>query len=344
MKLQITIEYKNHPCSLPKVARILLCGAALSLGGLGICAWPAQAQNAGQNSASAASKEGGDVRTAMKNVEYHLTDRIIVHISTLNGKLTPKPNELVVFDDKQSFAIDVDSANVILSMTALTNDLNDYVFAKPDAPLKKLVTTAKGDELTVRGLLVSKGGIPFESSGTLEVTPDGKIRVHTKKVKALHLPVKGLMDMLGLDTATMLNTKKVEGVSVDKDDLILDPEKILPPPQLRGHLASIKIENGAIALTFAAQGQKDNQRPLTNSCGARNYLQFKGGSVRFGKLMMSDTDLLLMDMDPADPFDFSIDHYKGQLVAGYSKMTQQGGLCVHMPDFNKIKQHNSPQK
>jgi hypothetical protein len=344
MKSQILNNYKNHPRLLHKVAQILLCGTALSLGGFGICAWPAQAQSAGQTAAASASKESGDVRTTIKNVEFHLTDRIIVHISTLNGKLAPKPNEFVVFDDKQSFAIDVDSANVILSMTALTNDLNDYVFAQPDAPLKKLVTTAKGDELTVKGLLVSKGGVPFESSGTLEVTPDGKIRVHTKKVKALHLPVKGLMDMLGLDTATMLNTKKVEGVSVDKDDLILDPEKILPPPELRGHLSSIKIENGAIALTFTTQEQKENQKPLANSCGARNYLQFKGGTVRFGKLTMADTDLVLIDMDPADPFDFAIDHYKDQLVAGYSKMTQQGGLCVHMPDFSKIPQHGKPQK
>jgi len=51
----------------------------------------------------------------------------------------------------------------------------------------------------------------------------------------------------------------------------------------------------------------------------------------------------LVDSDPGDPFDFSIDHYKDQLVAGYAKMTPQGGLCVHMPDFNKLKNTNSKQ-
>jgi hypothetical protein len=44
-----------------------------------------------------------------------------------------------------------------------------------------------------------------------------------------------------------------------------------------------------------------------------------------------------VDMQPADAFDFAIDHYKDQLVAGYTKMTEQEGLCVHMPDFDKIK-------
>jgi hypothetical protein len=172
----------------------------------------------------------------MKNVEFHLTDTIILHIATLDGRLTPKPGQIPVFDDKESFGLDVDSANITMTMTALTNDLNDYVFAKPTAPLKKLAVSTRGKELVVKGLLVSKGAVPFETSGTLQVTPEGMIRVHTTKVKALKLPVKGLMDLLGLDTAALLNTKKVEGVTVDKDDLILDPEHILPPPELKGHL------------------------------------------------------------------------------------------------------------
>ena len=275
----------------------------------------------------------------MKNVNYHLTDKIIVHIVSLNGKLTPKPDQIIAFDDRQSFGIDVDFASVTLNTTSLTNDLNDYVFAKPDAPFKKLAATIEGDQLTVKGLLVSKGGIPFSTTGTLAVTPEGMIRVHTTKVEALHLPVKGLMDMLGLDTSKLVDTNKVEGVSVDKNDLILDPQVLLPPPQLRGRLTSIKIEDGQIALAFAGKEEKGSQQPLTNTCGARNYLQFQGGTVRFGKLTMDQTDLVLLDMQPADPFDFAMDHYKEQLVAGFSKMTQQGGLCVYLPDYGKINRH-----
>ena len=280
----------------------------------------------------------------MKNVDFHLTDTIIVHISALNGKLTPKPGQIPVFDDKESFGLDVDSANITVSMTALTNDLNEYVFAKANAPLKKLNVTTKGKELVVKGLLVSKGGVPFETSGTLAVTPEGMIRVHTTKVKALKLPVKGLMDLLGVDTADVLNTKKVEGVTVDKDDLILDPGKILPPPEMKGHLASVDVENQAIVLEFKSPEQSEAQTAATSSCGGRNYLAFKGGSVRFGKLTMSDTDLELIDSDPADPFDFAIDHYKDQLVAGYEKMTRKGGLCVHMPDYNKIRPTSKPKQ
>jgi hypothetical protein len=300
---------------------------------------------AGQASAPAAPPvANATVRVGMKNVEFHLTDRIIVHIATLNGKLTPKPGQIPVFDDKTSFGIDVDSANVTVSMTALTNDLNDYVFAKATAPLKKLTVSTRGKELVVKGLLVSKGGVPFETSGTLSVTPEGMIRVHTTKVKALKLPVKGLMDLLGVETADVLSTKKVEGVTLDKDDLILDPGKILPPPELTGHLVNVDVENQAIVLEFKSPDQSGKQATVTSSCGGRNFLAFKGGSVRFGKLTMSDTDLELIDSDPADSFDFAIDHYNDQLVAGYSKMTPKGGLCVHMPDYNKIKQAGNPKQ
>lgn len=282
----------------------------------------------------------------MRNVDFHLTDRIIIHMASLNGKLTPT-KEFPIFDDKQSFSLDVDSASLIVSTTALTNDLNDYVFSAPGAPLKKLEVTTQGNQLIMKGLLVSKGGIPFESDGTLSVTPDGKIRVHTTKVKALKLEVKGLMDMLGLDTQKLIDTKKVPGVATDKDDLILDPEQILPPPAMRGHLTSIQVQNGAIAMTFGpGQLNKAGQKTETipTSCGGANYIQFRGNTIRFGKLTMSDADLELLDETPADPFDFAMDHYQDQLVAGYIKATKAGGMCAYMKDYNKASHSSAAKK
>jgi hypothetical protein len=278
----------------------------------------------------------GIVRTAMKNVDFHLTDTIVVHIAALEGKLAPDNGGVPVFDDKSSFHLEVDSASIQVQPQAMTNALNEYVFAKPGAPLKKLALTIQGNDVVLKGILANKGGISFETEGTMAATPDGQIRVHTLKVKAFHLPVKGLMDMLGLDTAGLIDTSKISGVAVDKDDLILDPELLLPPPKMHGHLSSIQIQNGLISMVFGAPGRKET---IASRCGGRNFQSFRGGTVRFGKLTMNDTDLELVDADPADPFDFSIDHYMDQLVAGYSKMTKQGGLCAHVSDYNKLPPH-----
>lgn len=212
---------------------------------------------------------GAGVHAAMKNVDFHLTDRIVIHINSLDGTLAPtKPGATPVIDDKQSFQFDVDSADLILSTAALSNDLNDYVFADSGAPLKKLSASIKsdhkghdrdkGDQLVVKGLLAKKGGIPFETAGTVALTPEGMVRIHTGKVKAVGIPVKGLMELLGVETDDLINTKKVPGVSVDKDDLILDPERILPPPHIRGKLTEIRIENGELAMKFGPSKSEDS--------------------------------------------------------------------------------------
>ena len=51
---------------------------------------------------------------------------------------------------------------------------------------------------------------------------------------------------------------------------------------------------------------------------------------------MDDVDLILIDMDPNDPLDFYLEHYKEQLSAGYTKTTPDSGLRVFIKDFNKL--------
>ena len=77
---------------------------------------------------------------------------------------------------------------------------------------------------------------------------------------------------------------------------------------------------------------------------AQNYMAYRGNKLQFGKLLMSDTDLVLIDPAPKDPFDFYLDRYKDQLVAGYSKTTPTFGLDVYMVDFNKLKKASVPLK
>jgi hypothetical protein len=65
-------------------------------------------------------------------------------------------------------------------------------------------------------------------------------------------------------------------------------------------------------------------------------MAYRGSDLRFGKLTMNDADLILIDMDPRDPFDFYLDHYTEQLVAGYTKTTPDFGLRVYVRDYNKL--------
>lgn len=274
----------------------------------------------------------------MVNVNLHLDPVLILRIRYLEGQFLPtRKGRPPTFDDKLSYIVAIDSAEVGVSMASMTHAMNTYVFNEPDAPLKNLTLSAEGSEIKQTGTLKKGPGIPFEMVGTMSATPDGKIRIHSTKVKAAHLPVGGLMKLFGLDMAKLINTRNTKGITVDDNDLILDPTLMLPPPRMRGRISSVRIEGDEIVQTFGQQ--KKGWKPQMPHA---NYMAYRGGVLRFGKLTMTDTDMRLIDADPTDPFDFFPDHYNEHLVAGYSKTTASGGLLVYMPDYSKIAKPLSP--
>ena len=57
---------------------------------------------------------------------------------------------------------------------------------------------------------------------------------------------------------------------------------------------------------------------------------------------MTNADLKLIDSNPRDAFDFSLDHHKEQIVAGYSRTTPAWGLEVFMPDYYQLQKAKAP--
>jgi len=289
---------------------------------------------------AAQSSESPDTRPVefvMKNVTYHYSEPVAVHIVQLQGELVPtRAASIVVFDDKNSFDLRLAHAEISISCNALAQVLNENVFSSPDAPIRKLGIASKNNQLVVTGKFHLRGDVPFETTGTLSADRDGKIRLHAEQVKAAHLPVKGLLDLLGIDLARLINTNKVHGVTVDKDDLVLDPEQILPPPHIQGKVTAVRIQGNDIVQIF---GQPQASNFAAKQSG--NYMAFRHSDMRFGKLTMHDADLIMIDMDPRDPFDFFLDHYQEQLVAGYSKSTLEYGLRVYTRDYNKLRNRSS---
>jgi hypothetical protein len=283
----------------------------------------------GLRAGAPAEGEDRDVQVQMRNIFYHFTNRIAVAIPHLDGELVPTGAAVPVFDDKTSFRIAIDAAEIRISTTSMEHLLNDYVLAAGDAPLKDVSLTPSAGGITIRGKLHNKGDVPFEMVGSLTPTPDGKIRLHAEKVKALKLPVKGLLELLGVKIADLIRSGRARGLSAEKDDVILDPAELLPAPHISGKVTGVRVDGQWIVQEF---GGDRSARPLFSG----NYMAYRGHALRFGKLTMNDTDMILIDMDPRDPFDFSLDRYREQLSAGYTKITPQFGLRVYMRDLAKL--------
>src|SRR5262249_45283385 len=154
------------------------------------------------------------------------------------------------------------------------------------APLKDVSLRIVDGRIRVKGKLHNKGDIAFETEGSIRPTEDGKIRLHVEKVKALHVPVKGIMDLFGIEIAYLIKTGKLQGIKAEGDDLILDPELLLPAPHIEGRVTAVRLETDNIVQNF---GQREIR---SDPEGLRNYMAYQGNRLRFGKLTMSDTDMI----------------------------------------------------
>jgi hypothetical protein len=272
------------------------------------------------------------VKAEMRNVLFHLTPVAAAHLVVLSGELWPTgKHEMVVFDDKNSFEVRVTNGTVSITPEALTDIMNNYVFRKSDAPLKDLQVSIDNGRLIIKGKLRTKGDIPFATAGTLNVTDDGRIRVHTEKITALKLPLKGLMGLFGVELANVVNTSKIPGIDTDKNDLLMDLGTLLPPPHIKGKVKAVRVEKNAIVTMF---GDGGDSLPAPKETGS--FMTFAGSKVQFGSLVMSPADLTVLNVDPKNILEWDQDHYKEQLVAGYSRITPNFGLRAYAKDYSRL--------
>jgi len=146
-----------------------------------------------------------------------------------------------------------------------------------------------------------------------------------------------LMRALGLHLDRMMDLSGARGVTVKGDDLYLEPLRILPDPTVDGKLTSVRIEGPLLIQEFARTADDTIFTTYAKpDSGSRNFIYFRGGQLRFGKLTMDDTDLLIHDADEADPLDLYFADYNRQLVAGHTSNLANYGLRTWMVDYAKL--------
>lgn len=266
----------------------------------------------------------------MRNVRLRAAPNVTLHVSSLNGQLVSKRPGPPVFDDQNSFSINVDSAELSMdsaSMTALVND----VFAYEGSPLSDLKVALRDGRIRQDGKLQKGLPVPFSVEADVDAR-DGQVRLHPVKVKTVGIPTTKIMDLFGIELDDLLRVRAGRGVAVRDNDLFLAPSQMLPSPEVRGKVSSALVRGDRLVLVLG----KPPARPRASPSAGSNYIWFRGGQIRFGRLMMSDTDLQLIDADPRDSFDFFSERYVEQLVAGYSRNTPSGALRTYMPDYEDL--------
>jgi hypothetical protein len=272
------------------------------------------------------------VQVHMRNVDLHVSDDVTLHVRQLSGHFVAVDREVAHLDFKQSYAVVVESGEVAIDLASL-NTLMARSTGGGKSNIDHLQLSLNDDgTLGQKGVIDSRVNIPFKSKAVLSTTPDGHIRVSTTSMRSLGLPVKSIMKLLHFQMDDLVKVAPGTGVVTDGNDLILDPSLLLPAPSVRGRISRVRIQNNELVQTFGSGTAK----PIAGRQLAPNHIYWRGSQLSFGKLTMTGTDLELVDMDPDDSFDFSIDHWNAQLIEGYSKTLPDRSLRAYMPDYNDL--------
>ncbi len=283
----------------------------------------------------------GVVHAEMQHVNLHVEPGIVLGITRLRGDVLPtREGSIPALDKKESMIFTIASGEITIDTASLSTLLNRHVFGYRKSPLRDLHVSIEGDQMVQTGKLHKGLWLPFRIRASVALTTGGELRVHPTAIRLLGIGVMGLSRKLG-GMSGLLTLEPGHGARTDGGDLILNPSEMLPPPAIRGRLTSIAIEPGGLRQRFGSAGAAAGTPIRREGSTARNYMYFHGGTLRFGKLTMHDTDLEIVDADQGNPFDYALDRYREHLVAGHSNTTLAGGLIVMMPDVGRLGQRSA---
>jgi hypothetical protein len=276
------------------------------------------------------AKPAAPVGIEMRNVRLHVADDAILEVKWLSGRLRSTSANPPVFDDQHSYMMEIDDGEMAIDASSLSALVN-RAFEYKGAALSNLRVSFEDGRLMQHGTLKKGISVPFSITASVAATSDGLLNVHPLKVKTAGIPTAKLMSLFGVELDDILKSRPDRGIMFRDNDLFLDVGRMLPAPATRGKLTKAAVRGDRL-VQFFGRGAG------AAAAGRGNYIWFRGGTIRFGKLTMSETDLKLIDSDPKDPFDFYSARYNQQLVAGYSKNTPDHALRNYMAEFNDLQQ------
>ena len=269
-----------------------------------------------------------------RNTNFRFTGDIGFYLPELAVSLISNdPSQPVVFDDPQSFSINVLSGHAVLSGKALTALLDAHTFNFPGATIRNLKVQTATKKLTLSGQMIRRGKwVPFRMVGNI-ILKDGHILVYTP----YHVEVdsKNATPILEAANVTLdeLLQVKAPGAVLKGSTIYLDTLKLFPPPKLNFTIAEAVLEDRGLVLTF----HSDSNPTFPEVDGEMTSgLIVRGGDVKFLRAMPINVQAKLINMDGDGDLDFSLYDYRDQVTAGHLKFLEDGSIVAYLKNFNRL--------
>ena len=273
----------------------------------------------------------------IRNVDLHLNDHITLRVRSVHGEVfRTNRDRPAALDDPRSFRIGVTAGTVALTGDDIAGLLNTVILAYPGSPLTDVHVRVANGQLIETGELHKLGSHKVELTGTVSLMLDGRIKLHVIRTHVLGINGEQFLHTLGLHLDNAVDLTGARGATIKGDDIFLTPLPFLPPPAIAGQLAAVRIEGDRLVEEFVTTDDDATFRHAVKAGAPGNFIYFRGGELRFGRLLMQDTDLRIYGRDTSPAFDLDLPHYARQLVAGYSRTGADSGLTVYMPNYASL--------
>ncbi|HBN07750.1 MAG TPA: hypothetical protein DD435_03555 [Cyanobacteria bacterium UBA8530] len=276
---------------------------------------------------------GGVSQFFARNLVYRFDEDIVTEMPALDADIRMiKSGDPFVPGNADDFVVDIHRCDLGIDKASLEAIFNKYVFNFEGSPLSNLSFTFLDNRVKLAGKM-KKGflSIAFEAEGPILPNGSGQVVLRPDTIRANGVKVTSLMGLMGMDIATFINMRKESGVRIDGNDVVIYPNRLLPPPAIRGFVQTVTVNKRLMVLGF--NDRVVRPVPTLPDPAARNWLLFYGGDVMLANTLMKDAKVQMVDMAPQDPMYYFMPLYKEQMVAGTMRYTMKGETISYVPDI-----------
>lgn len=269
----------------------------------------------------------------LQNVRFMWSNRVYIDAGDMALRAVPLQGHVVDFDDPNSFLTRVQQSVVRVRPDVLEGMFNESVFNYPESKLRGLKVTIKQkngvQDVNLKGSINVVSWIPFDMDTRLSVdraTNTMLIDVdHLKILGFLH--ATGLIKMKALNLESLLTLPPNKSMMVRGNTIMVKPFGLFPPPRITGTISDVHVDPTMVRLTFSGRAV-----PAPASSGT-NYIYLRGGEAKFGHFRMVDTDVLIRDQNPGNPFVFSLLRYPDLIPRSKIDIENTKSVQLSMPDL-----------